>query len=360
MSMGAIIWVIAAALTAQAPTSRPAPAVVEISPAEVPALIEQLASPRFPAREKATEQLCTLSDAELPLLVQRYRDEKDYEVKRRIRYIIESIFHQNQLVGKNGFLGIRIVNPALPELKDPVSGRLTHGVAIRGVSDGFAAQRAGLQENDIIIAVNDEVLPDDSNTEAFVRWISGRKPGTYLKIRILRPGAERSEEIPIPADPSRLLEGAKTGNLSTVYDPTDAGVFLATVDAASPAAKAGFREREIIRKIEGVTLSAGNVGQTEAIIRTLRPGSTAVFRIARTEVLTLDARLGVRPPELADIKDVAEARSRFLRWWQEQGGELPPKPELINVNNVFVIRPQIQFQVQPAPRGVSTDTTLLP
>src|SRR5262245_49573156 len=89
----------------QAPATLPASP--SLPPAEIEALLARLSDPRYEVREDTTQTLCQLGEGDLPFLYKRYRAENRYEIKRRIRYVIESIFHRDQLMGHDGFMGVQ-------------------------------------------------------------------------------------------------------------------------------------------------------------------------------------------------------------------------------------------------------------
>jgi hypothetical protein len=319
------------------------------NPAQTQALLEQLASPRFSVREQATQTLCQLREADLPLLIRAYDEEKRYEPKRRIRYVIEYVFHRDQIVGRDGFMGVEVVSQVLADLSDPISGRITRGVVVRKVKPGFAAERAGLKDGDIIIALDGEPVPDDPTTNSFVHRVGSHLPGTMLSLRVLRAGQTRTARLTLGQDQTKLLLGAR---LTPVAAEVGAqGMLVAGVEEDSPAARAGLRRNDLIRSFEGMPLGS-YANQIENVLRTLKAGDSVRLEISRLQVMALDIRLGSRPPEfIQDVKDLAEARSRFMRWWQDQGGDLPARlPDPV----------QRAFIVGIPPQRLTPETTLLP
>lgn len=342
-------------LSAQASGTQPAPPIVRLTPDQIDGLIEQLAHPRFSTRERATQELCELTEADLPLLVDRYRRlENRFEVKRRIRYIAEYIFHRGQMTGRNGFMGVQVHEIVMPDVLDPATGQSARGVLVRRVIPGFAAERAGLKDYDLIVALNDQGLPEDPSTRSFVQKVGSHPPGSMIKLRVLRAAESRSVRVKLGAEPGQLLAGARLSVLTLASDAPAQGVWIMGLEDKSPAAAAGLKPNDIIRGIDGVPVGASGASQIEASLQALGPGSQATFEVASTRMLTVEIRLGSRPPELNDAKDIDEARKRFMAWWQDQGGDLPARPP-----DPSGLRVVIGFNVT-APQRLGPESSLLP
>lgn len=307
----------------QPPSTRPS----RLNPAQIEQLLARLGHPRFRVREEATQQLCTLDVGELPGLVQRYHDEAGYEMKRRIRYIIEYIFHRDQIIGRDGFIGIEVNQRVMADLTDPINNAITRGILVKTVKPGFAAERAGLLDSDVIIAFGDKVVPEDPSTISFIQLVSGHAPGTMANVRVLRPTESRVVTAEVGTEPMKILEGAR---LDTVPQDVNAhGVWIVNIVPGSPAAALGFKPNEIIRSVNNNRLATpfGGPPPIDGLLRGLPVGSKVIFEVVNTKAVNLTVRLGSRPPEyISDPKDKAEAQGRFLQWWQDQGGDLSLRP----------------------------------
>lgn len=99
---------------------------------------------------------------------------------------------QTQLVDSGevsrGFLGVSIQN-LTPELAQSFGTNVTKGVIIGHVEEESAAYEAGLQSGDIIISLNSKIVAQSSS---FRNSIAMYRPGTKVKMRIVRSGSERS------------------------------------------------------------------------------------------------------------------------------------------------------------------------
>lgn len=81
-----------------------------------------------------------------------------------------------------GFLGV--------ELQDTLGG----GIPVTKVYAGYAADRAGLEEGDIILWFDNHLV---FSTKALTRYIRTTRPGTIVEIRITRRGHLKTLEARI-------------------------------------------------------------------------------------------------------------------------------------------------------------------
>jgi C-terminal processing protease CtpA/Prc len=339
--LGLISSILALCACAQvSPDTRPAIAAaqqsvvaVSTAPASAPAapistqrlndLLGKLSHPRYAIREEATQQLCHLDAAYLPELLRRYRAESRFEPKRRIRYAIEYVFFREQIIGRDGFLGIEVYSSVLSDLVDPATGKPTRGVMVRAVKPGFAAEHYGLRADDILIAFDNKDVPDDPNnlgsTQGFIQLVSGRPPGSVAPIRLIRPGPREAVSFEAPREPAKTFEGAKFFVFTDLA--ATPGMLALSVDRDSQAWQIGLRSGDLVRTLNGQRLGSGLIGFQNVLAQTA-PGAKMAMEISRPQSLSLTIKLGSRPPEyISDPKDRAEAQARFAQWWQDQGGE---------------------------------------
>ena len=172
--------------------------VVPVDGAQFGELTAQLRDPRYNVRETAMARLAQAQDELLPQLVVRYHEETSFEVKRRLRYIIESLFFRKLIAGEEGFLGIRPT--PIAGLMDPTTGEVVEAIRVVEVIEGHAAIRAGVQAQDHIIEYDGESVgaifkqkppdkptppplangmpwPMDPRVEAFTHRVKTTEPG---------------------------------------------------------------------------------------------------------------------------------------------------------------------------------------
>ncbi len=148
---------------------------------------------------------------------------------------------------KRGVLGVNIYN-VTPDIAKEYGLSESSGALVAGVSQGSAAERAGIKTGDIITAVNGVAIKDAGELRNTIGML---RVGDKVEISFLRDGkprkttaliAERSEtEAANAADINRGLEGAEL-----IDAPDGGGVLVRSVQEGSPAAQAGLRTNDLI------------------------------------------------------------------------------------------------------------------
>jgi serine protease Do len=145
------------------------------------------------------------------------------------------------------------------------------GVRLHDVVPGYAADKAGLQENDIIVAVNDEpleLLPTaDLTATEFSRDLAQHSVGEQVKVTFVRDGVGKETSVTLQAWPKRPQQAERYFDrnfgmyirekveLDQYLDKSSAanvaGLIVLGVAANSPADKAGLRGGDLITTIAG-------------------------------------------------------------------------------------------------------------
>jgi S1-C subfamily serine protease len=123
------------------------------------------------------------------------------------------------------------------------------GALVAGVTQGSAADRAGVKTGDIIVSINGVTMKSARELRNAIGML---RIGDQVDIGLLRDGkphqvtalvSERSSETETAnaADISRGLEGADLGDA-----PDGGGVLVRSVQDGSPAAQAGLRTNDLI------------------------------------------------------------------------------------------------------------------
>jgi C-terminal processing protease CtpA/Prc len=154
--------------------------------------IRQLGAAKFADREAAERNLLKLAEAGaepvLKACAQAYRQSTDPEVRHRLKDVLEQLVEKHLFRLPRGFLGVQINNVFIGE-----GGRLVvngtdippRAVWVGNVVPDSGAAKAGMQANDVIIAVNGKVWEGDGPT-GFTRHIQTHRPGTKLTLTVLR------------------------------------------------------------------------------------------------------------------------------------------------------------------------------
>ncbi len=189
---------------------------------EIERLIEELGSPDYTVREGADHALREIGLPATEALAAAFHATDDYEQRLRIRIIAEHIFFWDRVLGKNGFLGIQHRRYDQSQFYRPGDTRIPSDVAafaIEQVIADTAAEEAGLEAGDIIVAVDGNRLPAGSEVTAFADQIRGKLPGTKMTFEIWRGNKEMTMHIAIGHRPREYYIGRNlTSNLKVQYD----------------------------------------------------------------------------------------------------------------------------------------------
>ncbi len=185
------------------------------------------------------------------------------------------------------------------------------GTVVSEVLEGSPAQKAGLKDRDIILALDGKPLPQLKPDRVVVTWleheIDRRAPGDTLALTVLR-GSERVElKVTLGEEPKLLREAERkyferlgfTGREFVYGDAierrakagTATGVIVHFVKPSSPSAIAGLREEDWIKEIDGTeaktfaeaTAKLAEIEKDQAraefVMLVSRGGETAVLRV---------------------------------------------------------------------------------
>ncbi len=108
---------------------------------------------------------------------------------------------------RRGLLGVNIQNIS-EDVAKSLDLKEAKGVIVSNVRAGSAGEKAGIKRGDIILAINGEAI-EDSNV--LRNKVSGSQPGSEIKIKIVRDGAE--QEVTAKLD-EFAVEGEKADNKS--------------------------------------------------------------------------------------------------------------------------------------------------
>ena len=138
----------------------------------------------------------------------------------------------------------------------------TRGSLIGNVQEGQPADKAGIMDGDIIIAIDGADIEDSAE---LLRVIASKKPGTVVTVTVLRDGKHRDFKVELGDRQANL--GGKSGEASkekkpegilgiTVRELTKeeadklkvkkGGVVVTAIDDDKPASEAGVREGDVI------------------------------------------------------------------------------------------------------------------
>jgi S1-C subfamily serine protease len=195
-----------------------------------------------------------------------------------------------------GLLGVSI-NNLTPETAELYGLDHTAGALVSAISADSAAERAGIQINDIIVSVNDHRVRDPA---ALRNAIGLLRPGSGVRIGVIRDGRERAitavlgeapaaarAAAPPPADPAEDLDPVFAGATlaDTESGAATAGVLVARVEPESEAWQLGLRAGDLITHVNRVRVR--NLAEATELIGNARSIVLQIQRGNRNQLLLM-------------------------------------------------------------------------
>jgi len=175
--------------------------------ADIDRLIAQLGSPRYQERVAATDGLIEIGAPSFGKLRTAYHGTDDLEVRLRIERIVFTAYLDHHVYSRHAFLGISL-QPYTPRAGDTVElPPGTRGVAITNVIQDTAAERAGLQRKDVIIAADGQSLGRVADiVTTFSQTIASRPPGAHMTLSVARGGEVHDVDVTLGRCPRERVQ----------------------------------------------------------------------------------------------------------------------------------------------------------
>jgi len=213
-----------------------------------------------------------------------------------------------------GFLGVSVSSLDNEQLDK--SG-IDFGVRVESVSEGEAADKGGIRENDIIQYFGAEKIRDP---EALTEAVQKTVPGTKVTVKLIRDGKPRDVSVTIGALKSVqdyfVWKDGEKGNFTVIgrggyigveviaLDNDDLasyfgvkpgeGALVLDVEAKSPAAEAGIKAGDVIVKVDGKMVNdPGDV--RKAVSGHEKGEEVAIDLIRRKAAQTVKVKIAEKP-----------------------------------------------------------------
>lgn len=166
-----------------------------------------------------------------------------------------------------GYVGVQI-QPVSDEVAEAMDLKQAEGALIAQVQPGTPGEKAGLKPGDIVTAIDGQVIKDSREMS---REIARKKPGTTVKLSVLRDG--KSTTIPVtleqlPTETAMAGDKDKGGDTEQqnhgvprlglslapakgVAGAGDQGVVITEVDPNGPGAERGLKSGDVILDVAG-------------------------------------------------------------------------------------------------------------
>jgi len=172
------------------------------------AALGALGSEEYKERVQAQQDLTTWAQEEPrqaeERLLHEYDSAKDPEVRLRLLETLkEVVISEHQRTDGQGYVGIQM-NETIVAL--PGGNEQRGGVLISVVQPDTPAMKAGLQKNDVVLALNDLKWPAGIGgaRESFAAEIRRLKPGDKVTLEVLRGAEVKKIELILGARPMGL------------------------------------------------------------------------------------------------------------------------------------------------------------
>lgn len=196
-----------------------------------------------------------------------------------------------------GILGIKMdnINSTLKEVYELDS---TNGVIVVEVLEGTMAEKAGVQANDIIVAIDDESI---KNSNHLRNVIGLRRVGDQIGLNIIRDGknidlqATIGEKLRLRGeDLSEKLAGIMIKDLDP-NDPDEAeiyellqgyGLVIDQIELDSNLAELGVKEGDVINYVNGYRINS--LTAIEALVESEALRAISIYRNGRTVTIPFE------------------------------------------------------------------------
>lgn len=168
------------------------------------------------------------------------------------------------------------------------------GLKLMIVNKDGAAEKAGLKEGDILLAVDGKKFEKGPELAAYV---AERKPTDKLKVEYKRGSETKTAEVAFAAPaaaPAAAPPAGPRGDFGAFGRGDDEGLRLTSVAEGRAAAKAGFKEDDLILTFDGKKVE--NSRELNAAAGEKKPGDKVKVTYKRgSETKTVEVALGERP-----------------------------------------------------------------
>ncbi len=152
-----------------------------------PTILSDLGSPEFRVREEAEAKMLewgrSRREASMKVLLVKVHTAQDPEVRERCLEILKKLVNDEYLKDGEGFIGISMLDEIANVPGDPNPRQV---IRIRQIIKGTAAEKAGLQLNDLIAGLDGDVWRAAPAADTFSQLIKKKKPGTKVVLKVIR------------------------------------------------------------------------------------------------------------------------------------------------------------------------------
>ena len=211
-----------------------------------------------------------------------------------VRSIMDQLINFGSV--SRGLLGVNIGDIS-PDVAETYKLHDNSGALVAAVTPGSAAERAGIQIEDVIVSINGARIRDSGSLKAQIGLL---RPGEQVRVGLIRDGREQTVtavlgEAPLATsaavepdpEPSSELDPAFDGAVIVDNEAGDGapGLLVQSVEPGSPAAVQGLRPGDVITHVNRVRVR--NLDEAGDLIRGARSLVLVVQRGNRSQLILM-------------------------------------------------------------------------
>ena len=192
----------------------------EVVPEGIPSLAG-LVSEKFEEREATQKQLAEWGlkqpETAASRLLVEVKATQEPEIRERCLAVLRTLADQEYQKQGSGYIGIRMQDE---KVQVPGKPQPQWGVRVVQVVAGSAAEKAGLQMNDMVVGMEGLAWPAGEASMLFREQVMKLKPGSVLRLDVLRDKQVRRVDVVLGRMPAILKRGVMIGG--ALEDPAEA------------------------------------------------------------------------------------------------------------------------------------------
>lgn len=196
-----------------------------------------------------------------------------------------------------GYLGV-LIQDVNPDFAKAMGLKDAKGAIITKVEKDSPAEEGGLKVDDIVIRIDDK---DIENSSDLKNYVGLTKPGTTVKMVVIREGKEKALKVKIGEFPESKELAAKEAESETIQkvglsvkeitpelrrkysipEEVETGVVVVGIDPTSVTARIGVQVGDVITKINRTRIKS--VEDYKKVFEELEPGDSVALFISRKD-----------------------------------------------------------------------------
>jgi hypothetical protein len=270
----------------------------------------------------------------------------------------------------DGWLGVVLMAKETAHKEDRGDDTRSRELRILEVMDDSPAEAAGLEDGDLIVAVDGREIGE---LDSFVDLVADRAPGSTMELTIERDGLRQNRLVTLGERPEDMIKAHKLarkfkflgpgGHHAWVFGgggakvrigiglqgltdglrehfgaPADEGVLISEVFEDSPAQDAGLKAGDVVLAINGQSVASH--GDLVRGLKELEPGDTARLHILRNHAeMTVDVTVEAKPHAMnlgCCEDDDEDCCGHGLIWKDDEGGTFELGNLKLGENTIFL------------------------